>query len=174
MHKFDMRKYAVPLTLLAIAACISSCKTTEKNYRQAYERAVTQDSTRLSFDETIYGRHRRAVTEQQLVVGKDTIDVRRIRVRVTPDGGGIRENLKTYCVIAGGFKQLFNARSLRQRLVDNGYPGAFLIETAEPYYYIVASGHENLIEARSKLDSLTTTPPFRLPAAPFILMPRPF
>ena len=157
---------------VALLCALASCKTTEKNYREAYERASAQDSMRLSFDETIYGRHRRAVINQQLVMGDDTVNVRRISVRITKDGGGIRENLKAYCVVAGEFKQLFNARSLRERLVGHGYPGAFLVETAEPYYYIVAASYDNLSSARSTLDSLIMRPPFRLPGKPFIMLPR--
>lgn len=160
---------------MTVASALQSCKTTEKNYREAYERTMARDSDRTEFESTVYGRYRRQVSDVPMEYGGDTVTARRTMVSVTKDGGGLRENLKKYCVVAGEFKQLFNAQSMRNRLVDNGYPGAFLVQTREPYYYVLAGSFADMKAAMELKAKLTDTPPFKLKApAPYILLPMGF
>lgn len=150
---------------------VGACKTTEKNYRRAYDRTMA-DSTRnvTPFNETIYGRYRNQVTLSKVTDGSRDITVHDLRVTVTPDGGGINEWLKTYSVVVGEFKQLFNARSLRQRFYDAGYSRAFLVQNAEPYYYIVVDSSDDLSQMTRIADSLRTATPVPLKADfPYIL-----
>lgn len=152
---------------------LAGCKTTEKNYREAYEKAITADTTRTPFEETIYGAQRRAVRNGKIAIDGDTIPMQMIAVSVTADGGGIPEMLKNYCVVAASFKQLFNAWSVRDRLVDGGYPGAFIVQTTEPYYYVLALSTDTATAAVAALRKLQATPPFPLRApAPFLMLPR--
>ena len=126
---------------------IASCKTSEANYRAAYEKAIAGRDSLTAIENTIYGKHRRNTSSQLTVVGNDTTEMISTYVKVTESGGGIRENLKPYSVVVGQFKQLVNAKSLRERLVDAGYPTAFVVETAEPYYYILLSSYATRAEA---------------------------
>ena len=48
-----------------------------------------------------------------------------------------RETVKRYNIVVGQFKQVFNARQMRERLMAGGYPDAFIIHTREPLYYVV-------------------------------------
>lgn len=150
-----------------------SCKTTEKNYRTAYERTIAaNDTNRLDFDQTIYGRHRRQMKPRPMVVAGDTLDIRAQQVSLTKECGGIRENIKQYNLVAGEFKQLFNAKSMCERLRQHGYPGAFVVNTNEPYYYVIASSCNHPDQAREALNKLRDAPPFKLrPGLPFILSP---
>lgn len=148
-----------------------SCKPTETNYRQAYERAVAaKDSADSDLDNTIYGKARRDFAMQQLVVGADTVDVKVQHIKVTPDGGGINENLRRYNVVAGQFKQVFTAKSLRERLFEAGYPASFVVETSEPYYYVIASSHDDASASVEALRRLEADKPVGMkPPVPFIL-----
>lgn len=147
------------------------CKTTEKNYREAYERTLARDSSRTDFDETVYGQYRRDIREIPVFTESDTVNSRLVKVTVTEGGGAIPEDLKQYCVIAAEFKQLFNARSMRERLVEAGIPGAFVIQTKEPFYYVVAGSYAALPDALALLRRMEKNPPFRLPAKPYLLTP---
>lgn len=171
--KNTMFRYMIAAVAVLVAAgTFTGCKTSEKNYREAYERTMARDSSRTDFDQTIYGRHRREVREGTIAQGTDTVATRRVRVTVTPDEGALNEQLKKYCVTVGEFKQLFNARSLRDRIRDAGYPGAFIVQTAEPYYYIVAESTADAAAATAAVTKLRANPPFPLRApAPFILLP---
>lgn len=132
------------LIMLSAAAALcglASCKTSEANYKAAYDKAVAGRDSLTAIENTIYGRHRRAVTSNIAVAGNDTVEMITARVSVTEGGGGIRENLRPYSVVVGQFKQLVNAKSMRERLVDAGYPTAFVVQTAEPYYYIILNSY---------------------------------
>lgn len=165
-----MRKIFIPLALLAL---LGACKTSEQNYRAAYEKAIAGRDSAEALENTIYGRERRQVGFDYVALpGGDTVAVKRQLVRIAEGGGGIRENLRRYCVVVGQFKQRFNAISLRERLAieEATVPGAFVVETAEPYYYVVGSSFTTIEEAARALRAYEANPPvpFRAPL-PFIL-----
>ena len=130
-----------------IAVGVASCKTSEANYRAAYEKAIAGRDSLTALENTIYGKHRRNATTSLAIAGKDTVEMVSTRVKVTEGGGGINESLKPYSLVVGQFKQLVNAKSLRERLVEAGYPRAFVVETAEPYYYILLYSYPTRAEA---------------------------
>lgn len=162
--------------LLTAAAFLSvmfcGCKPSEKNYREAYEKAVADNDRGVTdFDNTIYNRYRAQTHTAEAALPDGTkVPVHIARVKVTPDGGGIPEWYRTYSVVVGEFKQLFNARSLQQRYVDAGYPRTFLLENAEPYYYIVVNSSDNLSQMSAVADSLRASSPVPLKEGfPYIL-----
>lgn len=166
-----MKKLLFIIGAVVTLFAVQSCKTTEANYRAAYEKAVAGRDEGVDIDSTIYGKVRRQMTPQT-VTGSDgrTYEVKSQLVRLTPDGGGIRENLREFNVIAGQFKQLFNARSLRERLVDLGYPEAFVVQTAEPYYYVIIASRKDVVQAGEVLAKIKADPPVPMKEpCPFIL-----
>lgn len=170
-----MRKsvYLIFAFTVILSLCAISCKTTEKNYREAYDRAIAAaDTNRRSFNETVYGSVRQQMRHSAMVVQGDTMEIRSQRVRVTEGGGGINESIKPFMIVVGEFKQMFNARSMRERLLGLGYPGAFVVETGEPYYFVVAKACDNAEQALEALNAVRKKPPFRLrDGLPFVLSP---
>lgn len=168
-----LKKYIplLGLALCAVGLVLPSCKTNEKNYREAYERATAQNDRGVTdFENTIYNRYRSQTREDRVQLGDRTVDTKIIRVKVTEDGGGIPEWLHTYSVVVGEFKQRFNALSLCRRYTDAGYPRAFLVENAEPYYYIVVGSSDNLADMVALRDSIAATSPLPLKEGfPYIL-----
>lgn len=148
-----------------------SCKTTEANYKAAYERAMAGRDSVMALENTIYGHERQKIDTRKIRVGSDTIEVMRQLVKVTPGGGGIRENLRQYCVVVGRFKQRFNAMQMQERITDQGdVPGAFVVETAEPYYYVVSRSFSTLQEAAAMVTDYRKTPPLPMKSPlPYIL-----
>lgn len=162
-------KYALALGAVGLF-CLTACKTTEANYRSAYERAVAGrgDDT----DSTIYTKIRREFTPGAMTYDGRTFPTGSQFVAVTEGGGGISESIKRYCVVAGQFKQIFNAKSMRERLTDNGYPGAFVVQTREPYYFVVAGSSHDIEPAIEIFDKLQADTALHLrEPAPFILIP---
>ncbi len=149
---------------------VTGCKTTEANYREAYEKTVAARQEQDSLDATIYGRERRMQQSRVINTPSGDVQVRVQLVRVTKDGGGIPQNLRRYNVVVGQFKQLFNAKSLRERLVDMGYSSTFVVETGEPYYYIVLASFNDAADAQKSLDAFSKDAPIPMKAPlPFIL-----
>ena len=145
------------LRIAALAALTApllfSCKTTEANYREAYMKTIEGRNAESVLDSTIYGRERRQMQSVTLNTEAGQIEVKRHLVRITEGGGGIPEKLHRYNVVVGQFKQLFNAKSMRERLVDSSFPTAFVVETAEPYYYVVLASFDDAAEAAKALDA---------------------
>lgn len=156
------------IIMAAVALC--SCKTTEANYRAAYEKAVAARDSSDSIDDTIYGKERRNAGTHVIETSAGKAEVKTQMVNVTAGGGGVVENLRRYNVVAGQFKQKFNAVSLRNRLADGSYPGAFVVETAEPYYYIVVGSYATADEAVKALEAVKSDGEKSIrPPCPFIL-----
>lgn len=165
-----MKFTRILLIVFLAAVALVSCKTTEENYRKAYERTVAARAEQDSIDQTIYGRERHNMTEHSVSTPAGEVKVKSQFVRVTDGGGGIPESLRRYNVVAGQFKQIFNAKSFRERLADGGYPSAFVVETAEPYYYIVVGSFSDVQQAQAQLEKLAKDKSVTVkPPCPFIL-----
>lgn len=149
---------------------LAACKPTEANYRAAYERTVAGRSD--DPDSTIYTQIRREFVPGTLTYAGRAFPTGSQFVAVTEGGGGISESIKRYCVVAGQFKQIFNAKSMRERLTEGGYPGAFVMQTREPYYFVVAGSSHDIEPAIEIFDKLQADTALRLrEPAPFILLP---
>lgn len=160
------------LAIAALCALVAGCKTSEENYRAAYDKAIEGRAGRDSIENTVYGAGRHGMDMRLARYGADSADIKTQRVRVTDGGGGLREWLRPYSVVAGQMKQLFNAQSLRERLADNGYPRAFVVETSEPYYYIVVEScttEEEAVRAAAGLRRRADFPVRMKSPLPFVL-----
>lgn len=149
---------------LAALAALGGCKTTEANYRAAYDKAVAGRDSAMQFDQTVYGNQRRAIDSRLVTTDAgDSADVRTMRVAVIVEGGGLNEWLKAYNVVVGQFKQQINAVSMRERLVEAGYPRAFVVETPEPYYYVVLESMSSAPDAIHACHALKSDKKFPFP-----------
>ena len=160
--------------LLALLLTLPACKTTEENYRRAYEKTKEREAERTPFEETIYSDIRNQAQNHTLAVGQsgDSVNVRLERVTVadgqTLPGGPMRQ----YNVVAGQFKQRFHANSLARRMAEKGYPDAFVIQNAEPLYYVVVLSTGTLEEAAEEFKKLQSDSPVTLlEGFPIILSP---
>ncbi len=152
-----MLKYGIFLTLIA-SVLVSGCKTTEANYRAAYEQAVANRSADDDgIDGTIYDAVRRKATTSTIALSQGTMQVKRERVKLEHQSQP-GERPADYYVLVGQFKQLFNARSLCRRVIDAGYPDATILMTAEPLYYI-GIPVDNPDALKAKLDAVSERKP---------------
>lgn len=150
----------------------SACKTTEANYRSAYEAARQKQ---LSTGDSLTDAH---LLDQQrpkpMVFGPDTLPVRTEHIGYTRDGGADSDHsvVKRYCIVVGRFQQVFNARSMRSRLIDHGYPNALVLHNSSKEYYVIASASNDPHQARLMLDSVKADSSIVLrPPYPYILRP---
>lgn len=161
-------------TAAAVAAiALAGCKTTEENYHAAYEKAIKARAQNLDIDSTVYGKVRQQMNTSYLVAGGDSVEMRGMFVSPTADEDGKPTAIGgAYGVVAGQFKTLFNARSLCDRLRSAGYESAGIVNTAEPYYYVVAAWCADGSQAVAALRRLEHDKPVSMRAPlPFILKP---
>ncbi len=123
--------------MLLLTATMNSCKTSEENYKAAYEIAKQHDNEGL--DATVYANIRNEARNNNVTVGSEKMPVRTEYVSIVSDQAPEGAQLMPRNIVVAQFKQLFNAKSLRQRLIANGYPDALIIQTREPLYYVVAA-----------------------------------
>lgn len=164
-----MKKLFIAITIILTG--LTACKTTEQNYRSAYQTAVSHREESSGVDSTIYARIRNSALESKLAVGSDTLDIRTEYIGYPKDGGSSRENVERYNVVVGQFKQIFNAKAMRQRLLEQGYE-AMIVNTREPLYYVISATCSTAAEAAEQLNRVKSDPKIVLKAPlPFILQP---
>lgn len=169
MQKFE--KILLFLAVIIMTLGFVSCRTTEKNYQEAYAKATADNDRDVTdFEETIYNRYRAQMKDVAVDVNGIKIPAKSIYVKVTKDGGGINEWLKRYCVVVAEFKQLFNAQSMRERFAAASYPRTFLIENGEPYYYVVVDSSEDASKLLEVINKLKEKSPLPIkPGFPYLL-----
>lgn len=132
-----------------MALALSACKTTEANYRAAYEKAMEKD--RAGVDSTVYARIRQEARPQKVIIGSDTLAMRGEYVVLTAGMDQNPELFRTYNIVTGQFKQLFTAKNMRKRLNDAGFDSAIVVQTKEPLYYVIAMSVGTPAEASAAL-----------------------
>lgn len=144
----------------AFAAIMAACGTSEANYKKAYDKAKEKEGSGI--ESTIYNKVREQSREERIVAGGDTVNVVVEYVTASKEAGFTPSHLKKYNVVAGQFKQLFHAKSMRNRMAEGGYPSAIIVETGEPLYYVVVRSTQSLAEARAAADSVAASSPVKL------------
>lgn len=166
-----MKRLLFPIAAFVAAGVFTSCKTTEKNYRAAYEVAAAHAREKTGLDSTIYAKIRNDARRNDLIVGTDTLPMQTEYIGYTENGGADRANIQTYNVVVGKFKQIFNAREMRKRLLDQGYE-AMIVHTREPLYYVLTATCSTAAEALEQYKRvLADTSLVLRPPLPFILRP---
>lgn len=134
------------LKLIAATVCIMgtlySCKPTEANYRQAYLTTKEKADEKSPVESTIYNNLRRQTIKSGIIDGNDTIPLMQTAVKCTP-GISVPDSVGLYSVAVAQFKQIFNARSMMNRLRGMGYSAATVVENGEPLYYVLISTFDN-------------------------------
>jgi hypothetical protein len=148
-----MKKLYLLLAASAVAGMFVSCKTTEENYREAYEAVKEKVETESGIDGTIYEKIRKEAISSQTIVAGDTIPTTTVAIKCV-DGLSTPTDVKQYNIAVAQFKQLFNAKSLTTRLRNNGYVGATVVATAEPLYYVIAVTTESPEDAATAFDKV--------------------
>jgi cell division protein FtsN len=150
-----MKPYLISIAFLGFLA-LASCKTTEENYHQAYERAIERKNN-IGLDSVTSAMLQKEALPEVTTVNGESMPIKAEYVTETPDekNGEQAHISKKYNVVAGKFKQVFTARSLQKRLIEIGYTDAAVYKNKESYYYTVASSWNTNEEALAGLKKLS-------------------
>lgn len=152
--------------LLLATLTLQACKTTEENYRAAYDVAKAKKDEGLT-NEEITGMLREEAMPKSVYKG-DSIPLKGLYVRYVE--GGIDDRALRYNVVAASFMQQFNAHSVFTRLRDGGYPNPVILEDKDGRYYVAALTTASLDTAVATLRQLQSASPVSLrPPYPYIL-----
>ncbi len=142
-----------------------SCKTSEKNYRAAYESAVKADTGGL--DDLTLNKINEEKLGKKIGIGNDSVRVKSEYVRIVDNSA---PELMNYGVVVGQFKQIFNARKFHKRLLDTGFKPVILANRDEEYL-VIAKNCATLEEAATYVGNIKKNIPFPLPIEAWILQP---
>lgn len=165
-----MKNYLLFGMALCSAVVLSSCKSQESAYRQAYEKAKAQEREQSAQNNgeavavtPVNGGSEQtvSVTPVTTVPAQDTdnSDVRTIPGGVTVVNG---ESLRTYSVVVGSFVTQANAEGLMSTLKQKGY-AARVVKTNETinnhtgWYRVIASSYDDKASAIQSRDELKNT-----------------
>ncbi len=135
-----MKKICNVFLLVCITAVLWSCHTSEKNYRESYEKTIELNRTGERGEQYLQDIANR--THYNYVVNNDSIRLRRLYFNVTDDKP---EVAKKYGVVVAEFQQKFNAISCRDRLrQQENLPAYVVYEKSVKTYYVIARGFDDL------------------------------
>ncbi|MDE6514397.1 MAG: hypothetical protein K2L05_09485 [Muribaculaceae bacterium] len=135
----------------------ASCKTTEANYRAAYE-ATRATQAAADSDDGLDENTRRLLAKNSRqkqvthIVGSDTIQYVTIFGRLYENQSV--ERLPQFSVVSNAFSQIFNAQALCKRLKEAGFENAYIFYTATPDYYVAAGGSDDLSDIPAIIKAL--------------------
>lgn len=138
----------------------TSCGTNEENYKNAYEKAKEHKTDTIG--STIYTRVREMSREENVMLGDELVKVTVEYVSAAKDAGFTNAQLKKYNVVVGQFKQIFHAKSMRNRMAAGGYEESIIVATSEPLYYVIALSSQSLSEVKNIADSIGLKSPVKL------------
>ena len=158
---------------LGMALCslvvMTGCKSKDSAYREAYERAMSQETTTTEPTTPVVvtpvAEEKVAVTPVKPVQSQSTSTVVNDRDVRTIDGDiplVAGEPLKTYSVVVGSFVGKTNAEGLCNTLRSKGYE-ARVVKTSETikgqtgWYRVIASSFDDKGSAISSRDQLKST-----------------
>lgn len=157
-----MKKFMLLFVGVSLAMTFTSCKSSESAYKQAYEKAKSQEAvqqqqvvnTTPTVAETpvVSTVQTRPVTQPQVVDNYDNVSVRQERVSMV-NGIGLR----SYSVVVGSFSVIANAEGLQQRLKNAGYQAQIVKNEERNMYRVVAFTSDVKGDAVRSRDALRGT-----------------
>ena len=137
---------------LALVASIAlvSCKSSESNYRKAYEKAKAEEQNRQETEPVAVTPVVTPVqTQPTQTVNQDVSNLRQEKLNV--QNGGV---LKAFNVVCGSFKSLDNANNLRNTLVNQGYSAQVAQNPDTGMYRVIASTSDDKASAVQSRDAI--------------------
>lgn len=154
------------LALLAVGAT-SSCKTSEENYKKAYEAAVEKQNEGYTDEEIINMAREEAIP--RTVYKGDSIPIKGVYVNTVKLDPPVNAALR-YNIVVATFKQRFNAMSVLDRLRAAGHNDGRLLIDKDQTYYVAAYTTDTLANAVETLRLIEKEPPVAMKSpCPYIL-----
>lgn len=123
--------------MMAVALLVGACKTSEANYRAAYEKA--KDKGRSDAVEAeVYQQIEREQQPSELTFGSVSFPARYMNLTTADINKENIGKVEKFSVVMASFRQAFNASSMAARLRDMGFEKAFVAIDRDGSYFVVA------------------------------------
>ena len=133
-----MKRSTFYFLIAGVLFSLSACKTSQNAYKEAYEKAVSNEEAKAVIIE-----EPAAVVEEPVVEDVSNVSVREEKVSVVSEG----KTIKSYGIVCGSFSLKANADALRQRLVNDGYNAIVVVNEAGKTYRVICASFDTKEEA---------------------------
>jgi len=142
--------YLLVMVMMA-GVMLTSCHSSEKNYRQAYEKAMERRQTGIGAE--TYAKIEAERQRYTHLINGDSVRMVYVNANVAIDSTDVASD---YNVVVATFTQKINAKSYRDRLRQEcGLKGSYvLFGGKERQYFVVAQGFDNSGDAAAMLRDL--------------------
>lgn len=138
--------------MLLLAVMTTGCHSSEKNYREAYEKAIERRQS--GYGAEAYAEIEAERMRNTTVINGDSVRLVYVDTNVALDSADVA---KAYNVVVASFTQQINAKSYRDRLRSEcGFPSYILYGGPEKLYFVVVQGFDNKEDAASLLRDIDT------------------
>ena len=138
-----MRKTTVLCLIAGTLFSLSACKSSQNAYKEAYEKAVSNDEPKAVIEEP--------VTQNEAPTAEDVTNISVREEKVSVVSGD--QEIKAYGIVCGSFSLKANADALRQRLVNDGYKAVVVVNEAGKTYRVVCASFDTKEEAVAERNS---------------------
>jgi len=144
-------KKTLYIMMLMAAVMLTACHSSEKNYREAYEKAMERRKTGVNAE--TYAKIEAERQRYTHVINGDSVRMVYVNAGVAIDS---TDTAYDYNVVVATFTQRINAKSYRDRLREEcGLTGSYVLFGGnDKQYFVVAQGFDNSADAAAMLRDL--------------------
>ena len=146
-----MKKTLYLFAVMMAAVLLTACHSNEQNYREAYEKAMERRQTGVGAE--TYAKIEAERQRYTHVINGDSVRMVYVNANVAIDSTAVA---KPYNVVVASFTQRINAKSYRDRLVEEcGLQGSYILYGGnEKQFFVVAQGFDTSGEAAAMIHDL--------------------
>ena len=135
-----MKKTLFLFAVLMLAMLLPACRSNEKNYREAYEKAMERRQTGVGAE--TYARIEAERQRYTTVINGDSVRLLYVNANVAVDTTAIACE---YNVVVASFSQRINAKSYCERLSEEcGLKDSYILRGGpDNEFYVIAQGFDN-------------------------------
>lgn len=138
------------IVAVLVSMLATSCKTSEENYKAAYDIAARKQIGGAGRDVSGFIEREKRLSEYTRING-DTVRVLTQQVRMID---GDDADVDNFGVVVGDFKQVFNARSFRERInAEETTFKSYVVINGEKRYYVIYRGFDSREDAAKFLNA---------------------
>ena len=141
--------------LVSLLVVMSSCKTKESAYKQAYEAAKAQETAQVQVNAPV------AVTPVATAPAADDYDATPVRQEQVA-AVSVSGELKAYSVVCGSFSLQANAQNLKDYLVGEGYKAGIVKNVEKNMFRVIIGSYDTKVEAAQARESFKVKYPSRV------------
>ena len=146
-----MKKTLYLFAVMMAAVLLAACHSNEQNYREAYEKAMERRQTGVGAE--TYAKIEAERQRYTHVINGDSVRLVYVNANVAIDSTAV---VKPYSVVVASFTQRINAKSYRDRLIEEcGLQGSYILYGGnDKQFFVVAQGFDTSAEAAAMIRDL--------------------